>query len=62
MDVVKDDAVILEKDGLIDGNVTGNIKVTGSNVTLTVKGNVTGNISGATTVNVDGNNIGNTQR
>jgi len=49
----------ITKDGRIEGDVTGNIEVTGSNVTVIVEGDVTGNITGAKTVKVQGDTIGN---
>ena len=51
--------VEIEKPGNIEGDVTGDIKVTGSNVTLIVKGDVTGNILGDCKINIEGDIVGN---
>lgn len=49
----------MDEDGQINGDVTGNITVTGKGVTIVVNGDVTGNIIGASTVKVNGDHVGN---
>ena len=51
--------VEIEKSGNIEGDVIGDVKVTGSNVTLVIKGDVTGNIVGDCEINVEGDIVGN---
>lgn len=49
----------ITKSGNIDGDVNGNIKITGDNITLQIKGDVTGNIVGDCEIKVDGDLTGN---
>ena len=49
----------IEKDGTIDGNVEGDINITGNNVTLVIKGKVVGNITGPGDIRIDGKVVGN---
>lgn len=55
----KSKGVVMDEDGQINGDVTGNITVTGKGVTIVVNGDVTGNIIGASTVKVNGDHVGN---
>lgn len=47
------------KSGSIDGDVVGNVRVTGDKVTLIIKGDVTGNITGDCEIEVGGDLVGN---
>jgi cytoskeletal protein CcmA (bactofilin family) len=49
----------LGKDGVINGDLRGNINVTASGVKIVINGDMTGNINGADTVEVKGNITGN---
>ena len=54
--------VEITKDQIIDADFSGNIKITGNNVKLIIKGDVDGNITGAGNIevgrDVDGNIVG----
>ena len=51
--------VEITKSGNIDGDITGNIKITGDNVSLLINGDVTGNIEGNCEIEVKGDIVGN---
>lgn len=50
---------VLDKDGTINGDVNGNIEITGNNVTIIIKGDVDGNIIGSADITVEGDIDGN---
>ena len=54
-----DKDVIIDKDGNINGDVSGNIEITGDNVTLIIQGDVEGNIVGSAKITVKGDIEGN---
>jgi len=54
-----DKPIKIDKDGTITGDVTGNIEITGSNITLVVEGDITGNITGPASIRVEGDIVGN---
>lgn len=49
----------LDANSTLHGDITGDIKIVGENVTLTVRGDVVGNITSAGSVVVEGDTIGN---
>jgi hypothetical protein len=52
-------SIKIDKDGIITGDVTGDVQVIGNNVILNIEGDVTGNIVGAREVKVHGDVTGN---
>jgi hypothetical protein len=50
------------RSGRINGDVTGNITVTGSNIKIVIEGDMVGNIAGDCDVRVSGDYIGNKVR
>lgn len=56
----KSQKLIIKKDGVINGDITGNIEITGNNIRLIINGNLVGNITGPTKLEIKGNHIGNT--
>lgn len=58
----KQQDIKMDKNGNIQGDVTGNINVTGSNVTIIINGDVTGNIVNCKNIEVKGDIVGNVTR
>lgn len=50
---------VIDKSGVIKGDVGGNIRITGNNVKLIIEGDVEGNIIGNAEITVKGNIEGN---
>jgi len=50
--------LVFDKDGNINGDVTGNIIVKGNNVKIKIEGDVIGNITGGDII-IEGDHIGN---